>query len=104
MGYVTTPFGRRLQVERYEAYKGVNYKIQCTATSDVLKLKLCELAAAGLGPYIVLPVHDEVIFECPETLVPEVRETVAEVMPYHGFSVPLEIDMSEGVDSWGEAK
>lgn len=73
--------------------------------ADVLKLKLCELAAAGLQDYILLPIHDEILFEVPKEMVASVKETIAEVMPeMHMFKVPLTIEISDGVDSWGEAK
>lgn len=100
-GFVHTEFGRKLRVPKDAAYKGVNYRDQGSA-GEVLKMKLCELANAGLGEYIRLPIHDEIIFEVPDELVPEVGMTIHEVMPERDlFKVPLEIDM-EVCRRWGD--
>lgn len=101
-GWVTLPDGTRLPVAGDEAYKGVNYKIQ-GGTAVAAKQKLVELDAAGLGEFFRLAVHDEFLFEVPEELVPEAKETIAQVMPdrrtYPG--VVLEIDQDD-IFRWGE--
>jgi DNA polymerase-1 len=100
-GYVDTVLGRRLPVEHDKAYKGINYLIQASATADLTKLKLVEFANAGLDDFILLPVHDEIICECPDDQVEEVVQTVAEVMPEHKlFSCPIAID-TETTKRWG---
>lgn len=100
-GEVFTEYGRRLFVPKDEAYKGVNYKDQGTA-GEVLKVKLCELSNAGLGPYITLPVHDEVVFRVPDDILDEVVHTVEEVMPEdQKFKVPLTVDL-ETTKRWGD--
>lgn len=99
-GEVHTEFGRRLMVPKDDAYKGVNYRDQGTA-GEVLKLKICELDAAGLGELIRLPIHDEIVFEVPDDDVPEVTQIVEEVMPERQlFKVPLDIDI-EYAKRWG---
>lgn len=100
-GYVTSPLGRRHPVEPGEAYKGVNYLIQGTA-ADVLKLKLVELDMAGVGEFMVLPVHDELVFDVPNDQLDDVQETVLKVMEEHQrFMVPLTISQ-ERASRWGE--
>jgi DNA polymerase-1 len=102
VGYVTTALGRRLPVELKKAYKGVNYKVQPSVTADVLKKKIVELDHAGLGDFILLPVHDEIIFEVPDDDVPAAVQVIEEVMPdRQTFAVPLEIDL-ETARRWGD--
>lgn len=100
-GKVYTEFGRKLMVPKEKAYMGVNYRDQGTA-GEVLKLKIGELDAAGLGPYIRLPIHDEILFEIPDAEVPDVGAVIHEVMPDRQlFSVDLEIDM-DTCRCWGD--
>lgn len=100
-GHVYTEFGRRLMVEKEEAYKGVNYRDQGSA-GEVLKLKACELVNAGLGDFIRLPVHDEFIFEVPDEDVGEVTAEIERVMPEHQlFRVPLTVEV-ENAKRWGD--
>ena len=56
--------GRRLTVEPVAAYKALNYMIQGSA-AVLLKRTLVEMACAGLEDYLVVPVHDEVVFSVP---------------------------------------
>lgn len=100
-GYVDTILGRRLPVEKDKAYKGVNYLCQAGATADVLKMKLIELSNAGLGDFIRLPVHDEIVFEVPDDQLAEAAQTVREVMPETElFECTLAIDL-ETTKCWG---
>ena len=102
-GWVRTPLGRmhRLQPNDNGYYKLVNYLIQGTA-ADVLKKKLVELDAAGFGPYMLLPVHDEIIFQLPLADAREIMAEAREVMQdLHSFAVPL----TAGTDiypRWGD--
>lgn len=98
---IRTPWGRRLVGDEDTLYAMANYKIQGTA-ADVLKQKLVDLDSAGLGEYIVLPVHDELLFDVPEEDVEEVAKAVVEVMrETDRFSVPLTCAAAVG-DTWGE--
>lgn len=100
-GYVDTVLGRRLPVEKEKAFKGINYLIQSSATADLLKLKLVELDAAGLGEHILLPVHDEVVFECADDELEDVEATIHDVFPERRlFGCPIEIDVNR-TKRWG---
>ncbi len=102
--YVTTPVGRRHSLAPRDDgfYKLVNYLIQGTA-ADVLKQKLVACDAAGLGQYLVLPVHDELIFDAPEEDMPEVIKTALDVMQdFTSFKVPLTAGASVHA-RWGDA-
>lgn len=101
--YVTTRLGRKLVLDDDKLYVGVNYLCQCGATGDTLKLKIVELDAAGVGDYLLLGVHDELLFDVPESLVPEVRATIERVMPERQLfgDCHLTID-TDVIDRWGD--
>jgi DNA polymerase-1 len=101
--YVTTPIGRRHYLPPRDDgfYKLVNYLIQGTA-ADVLKQKLVALDAAGLGSYLTLPVHDEVIFDVPKDDAEEVARVALQVMQdFDSFAVPLTAGAEFG-PRWGD--
>lgn len=102
LGYVNLIDGRKLYLPADKAYAGVNYRIQGSC-AVVTKRKIVELDAAGLGEYFRIPVHDEMLFEVPESEVVEARKVIAEVMPdrYSFPGVVLEIEQDE-VDRWGQ--
>jgi DNA polymerase-1 len=99
--YVISPLtGRRHVADDGKEYALVNYLIQGSA-AEVLKMKLVELDAAGLGEFMILPVHDEVIFDVPAADAVEVAQLVKATMEETSlFAVPL----TAGVDTasrWG---
>lgn len=101
VAYVETAYGRREVLGRDQGtYVLLNYRTQGTA-ADVLKIKLVEMDAAGLGEYLVLPVHDEFILDVPEEEVHEVCRVIQDVMPVHDFSVPITVGV-DVVDRWGD--
>ncbi len=116
-GHVTTLYGRRRQIPELKARNwnvrtlgerlAVNTVIQGTA-ADVLKLAMIRCAAAlreeGLATRMVLTVHDELLFEAPETEVGAVRALAAREMtaPWT-FEPPLAVDVGAG-KSWLDAK
>lgn len=102
LGYVETIFGRKLPVEKDKAYAGVNYIVQPSATADVIKLKIIEVANAGLGPYFRLPIHDELMLEAPDDIAQDVKHELESIMLEDKiFQCPL---TAEGVvvKRWGD--
>lgn len=100
-GYVRLRWGRTIPVEAEKAYKGVNYYIQGSCAL-IFKAKIIELDAAGLGDYIRLPVHDELIQEVPDDAVDFAVRTTDAVMPdRHSYVVPLEAE-AEVFEGWGQ--
>lgn len=81
LAYVTSPMtGRRfIADDPKKLYPLVNYQIQGLA-AEIMKTKLLELDAAGLGEYLVLAVHDEAIAEIPDDEVHDAVNTMNEVM------------------------
>ncbi|MHB1568301.1 MAG: DNA polymerase I [Solirubrobacteraceae bacterium] len=116
-GYVATLFGRRRQVpelraRRWEMRKqgerfAVNMVIQGTA-ADIMKVAMvhCDraLSEAGLRARMVLQIHDELLFECPENEAEQVRElAVAQMAAAYESDPPLAVEAGIGAD-WLAAK
>jgi DNA polymerase-1 len=91
VGYVISPLtGRRSLCHNMNlAYQLVNHQIQKMA-AEIMKSKLLELDAAGIGDYLVLAVHDEEISDVPDEELPEVIATTKEIMNDDSLlSIPL---------------
>lgn len=100
-GYVTCPLtGRRHYADTGKEYALINYLIQGWAAA-MFKQKQLELHAAGLGPYMILPVHDEIILDIPHELVPDACQTLRAVMNDNNYPVPITASVSYG-PRWGE--
>lgn len=100
--YVVTPMGRRNPSYKDKIYSLTNYLIQSTA-ADVLKIKLVELEHAGLTEHLILPVHDELIYDIPgdEAAAREYMHEVQKIVQERArFSVPLTADV-EIHQVWG---
>lgn len=99
--YVRCPLTRRRQVaDPGKEYALVNYLIQGWAGA-LFKQKLIELDDAGLGEWMVAPVHDEIVLDVPNEHVAEVAETLRKVMNDDTIvTVPITASVSWG-PSWG---
>ncbi len=103
-GYARTWTGRKLMVKSGEEYKATNVKIQ-GGCSEILKVKICELANAGFTPYLRLPIHDELLFEIPTVDPPAIQayadELAAVMREDELFDVPFPVDV-ETAACWGD--
>ena len=113
-GYVLTPFGRRCYVPSFEngATRGfasraaINAPIQGGA-ADMIKMAMIKmpkaLADAGLSAKMLLQVHDELVFEVPESEINATQNLIKNVMEnVVSLSVPLVAEVGFGAD-WTEA-
>jgi DNA polymerase-1 len=120
-GYVETIFGRRAHIrginDKNPSVKGfseraaINAPIQGSA-ADIIRRAMIHMPGAlkdaGFDDVrMLLQVHDELIFECPEKRAEDAAQVIKSVMesaaePLHPISVPLEVDVGIG-DSWAEA-
>ena len=101
IAYVNTPTGRRLIADDGKGYTLTNYLIQCHA-AEILKRKLAELDAVLPGEYMILPVHDEVVFDVPKEDAVEVRKLIEETMRDDDtYSVPITASSDVMKHSWG---
>ena len=99
--YITTAYGRWINVEPDAIFKLVNYQIQGEA-ADVLKEKIVALDKHGYGDNIVLPVHDELIFSFPEGDTDSPAE-VTKIMEVHDrYAVPLTCHATGPGATWGQ--
>jgi DNA polymerase I len=116
-GYVATLFGRRRPIPELSSgdYQqrslgerlAVNSVIQGTA-ADIIKVAMINchrrLATDFPGAHLVLQVHDELVFECPEHLAEAVKEAmVCEMVGAFPMDPPLGVDVGIGAD-WLAAK
>jgi DNA polymerase-1 len=100
--YIYTPGGRKLFAEPDKNYTLVNFLCQGSA-AEVLKNKIIELDNKGLTKYLILPIHDELLWDVPDeewdTLVPQIKETMEDLTT---FEVPLTVTVSEKLERWGD--
>jgi DNA polymerase-1 len=88
-GGVRLEDGRFLPCDQGKEYANLNYDIQGTA-AIYMKRALANIDAAGLGPNLVLAVHDEAILEVPEDIADEALRVVQDCMTDRtNYRVPL---------------
>jgi DNA polymerase-1 len=86
---VRSGMGRYLPVEERKEYVASNRVIQAEA-AEVLKRAMLDLDAAGLGEYMILPIHDEVLFDVPREESEEACKLIGDVMTVTDrYLVPL---------------
>lgn len=102
-GYLKSALGRRYRLDPRDAYKGVNYLVQGTA-SEILKKACVRLHKQGVP--VVGVVHDEILAHVPIKDAPEVQKLIIDALvdfPEIGEKVPLTAD-GDIVDRWSQAK
>jgi len=119
-GYVETIFGRRMHFPRINSPNpsekafleraSINAPIQGSA-ADIIRRAMVRMMPAidkaGLKARMLLQVHDELIFECPEGEAVATCEVVKRVMeaapePVLKLAVPLQVD-ARAANNWDEA-
>lgn len=116
-GYVETLVGRRLYLPEIKVSNGarraaaeraaINAPMQGTA-ADIIKLAMIKVQesieqASNSGVAMIMQVHDELVFEVPESLLNEFDTQLRTVMQSAlDLDVPLVVDVGWG-DNWDEA-
>jgi DNA polymerase I len=119
-GYVTTIFGRKCHYPRVAASNpserafneraAINAPIQGSA-ADIIRRAMVRMDAAlgeaKLSAQMLLQVHDELVFEVPDSEVEATIEVVSKVMtdaplPFLQLAVPLQVE-AKAAQNWGEA-
>jgi DNA polymerase-1 len=119
-GFVTTLFGRKIHFPQANSKNpaerafieraSINAPIQGTA-ADIIRRAMIQmeeaLAAARLSAKMLLQVHDELVFEAPESEVERTIPVITRVMeqatePALVLSVPLQVD-ARAARNWDEA-
>ena len=111
-GFVTTAFGRQLRINPEKAYSGSNYVIQGTAAEI---LKRAEVAVDKYlrdewndEIYLLLPIHDELVFETQKKLLPEIPRAAKRIrelmidMPQ--IRIPLDVEWKITETTWNAVK
>jgi len=119
-GYVKTLFGRKCHypdikasnpsVRAFNERAAINARLQGTA-ADIIRRAMIRmedaLAERKLAAQMLLQVHDELIFEVPDSEVEKTLPVIRDVMqdapfPAVAMSVPLHVD-ARAADNWDEA-
>jgi DNA polymerase-1 len=115
-GFVLTPFGRRCWVPRikdkipalraYAERQAINAPLQGGA-ADIIKRAMILLPKAfedaGLSAKLILQVHDELLFEAPDTEAQKTATLAQKIMQEAAtISVPLIVETGIG-KHWGDA-
>lgn len=85
------------------SYKDLSNSLVQGSSADLMKEALIAIDDLGFGMYLRLTVHDEVVLEVPEAILPEVLDAVRKAMTRNEFVPPLTI----GIDyapNYGAAK
>lgn len=116
-GYVSTLLHRRrylpditsrnFNLRSFAERTAMNTPIQGSA-ADIIKKAMIEMAkrleSEGLQAKLLLQVHDELIFEAPESEIEKLKEIVPDVMENAvELNVPLKVDYAYG-KTWYDAK
>jgi len=115
LGYVQTVLGRRRFVPEVRSANrmireaaermAINAPVQ-GSSADIIKIAMIdlyrEMQKRRLRSKMLLQIHDELLFEVPESEVAEMKALVSEIMP-HAFElrVPVKIDTKLG-RNWAE--
>jgi DNA polymerase-1 len=98
--YPSPVTGRHHVADPNKIYALLNYLIQGSA-AEVFKGKLMELSAAGLGAWMVAPVHDEIILDVPNEHLEDAVQVLKSVMnDPTSYRVPISASVSYG-QRWG---
>ncbi len=121
-GYVNNIFGRRIHlrgindknfsVRSFQERAAINAPIQGSA-ADIIRLAMIKIDRLidenkKFNVKMLLQIHDELIFECPENDQNYAKEVIKDCMTsvsrsdYHTFAIPLEVNINSGYN-WGEA-
>lgn len=87
-GFIINHNGRYLPLDAGREYAAVNYSVQSVAR-DLLAQALIDLANAGLDDLLLLPVHDEVLWQAPREDAKEVAHLVGETMSGVFIDTPI---------------
>lgn len=101
--YTELEDGRRIPTYKRKEYKLVNYTFQGTS-AIMTKKAVLRLDALGLSKYILIPIHDEVLFSIPrdiyEELMPEIEDAMAFLTEYN---LPFPTEAESDGRRWGNA-
>lgn len=111
-GFVTTGWGRKLQVPSGAGYKGVNYEVQGDAAEQIKDASITAdkfFIKRNLDARIILWVHDELVIEWRKDQLKKflVRKLVRKIEKTNGHipsldKLPVKVEIVK--DNWGSAE
>lgn len=100
--YAVTGMGRKLPGEKGKAYTAVNYQIQGSA-AEVLKRSIVALAQAGYEEMMLLPVHDEIVFDVPADEAVGMAAEIEKIMADNdNYLLPITAGAEIIQERWGD--
>ncbi|AWY06674.1 hypothetical protein SEA_ZETA1847_40 [Microbacterium phage Zeta1847] len=97
---VKTVAGRVLPLDRERLYAATNYIVQSTAR-DVLAQAIVDIFDAGMGDYLNLPIHDELVAQAPVGDAEEVIREIGRLMESEFYGIPITSDPEVYGPTWG---
>lgn len=102
---VETPTGRQFRVRRRDERRKLNnYRVQ-GASAEILKMAITNVAEAGWGQSLMLPVHDEIIMSVPRDKARQATSDLIEAMNAvidpDKFGVAVKAAAAEPAPNWG---
>ena len=100
--YVRSPLtGRKHVSEPRKEYALVNYLIQGLA-AEIFKMKVLEIDASGMGQWLTMLVHDEVVLDVPNQHVPDAVHMLEKIMNDDVALAPVPVSASVSFGQrWG---
>lgn len=89
--------------QKVEIYKDLGNSLVQGSAADLMKMALIQVDEAGLGDYLRLTVHDEMVLEVPDNEVEEVSAKVQAIMTRREFVPPLTVGVGHH-QRYGQAK
>lgn len=99
-GYIVTPWGRVLRVDKDRPYAALNYMVQ-SSSREITCQALLRLDEAGFTPYLRLPVHDEIVACVPSAQAEWGANKIAEIMSTEFMGLTIASDSDVFGPSWG---
>ena len=111
-GYARTHYGRKRHLGNFERMSAKDIAHACREGISVMDQGSCaEYLKIGMRKVwnetrdsdikMLLQVHDELVFECPDKDVPELVDILDRNLTYHELQIPLTVSISVG-DNWAE--
>lgn len=101
VGYITTPFGRRLPVDADKAYTWLNYEVQSSARDIMGDAFLRIMDDKELNRTAMLIIHDEILGQAPRDIAEYMANRYGLTMTTTFLGVPITATGKVYGKSWG---
>ena len=102
-GTVRNKYGRLYQINKNDAYKGINFLIQGTSAEVVTERFIeCVEYLKDKPSRLLIQVHDELVFEVHDSEYHEVVHDLKDIMEQNSLGLTLQVDIEVANPSWAE--